>query len=303
VIERVVTLGDSYSSGQGIHDDADQYDDHGPPAHSFDPDTRLGGSTCHRETDTTPGPLLAEQLRAASIFVACSGAVIAEIDNQLAVAGIPGDGAGTLVTMTIGGNDLRTGEGYDWPTALLECITSFGCNDDEGGGLDNLDVVEDDLRALYTGMGERYPSAHVRVLAYPSLMQADRSGCVGVVGVGRAEADWIDGQEALFVERIERAVTAAAATTGADLRFVGVDDAFDNHGACRTFGRDRYVRSIVRGTTLSRSMDPNGEVVEHRDDGVFTISPASFHPSQRGYDAFYEVLVESLPAGVTIRSD
>lgn len=299
----MVTLGDSYSSGQGIHDDADQYDDHGPPAHSFDPDTRLGASTCHRELDTTPGPLLADQLGAESIFVACAGAVIAEIDNQLDVADIPGDGAGTLITMTIGGNDLQTGEGYDWPAALLDCITSFGCNDDEVGGLSNLDTIEKDLRALYTEMGERYPAAHIRVLSYPSLMQPDRWGCIGVIGVGRSEAVWIDDQEALFIERIERAVTTAAATTGADLRFLAVDDAFDNHGACRTVGRDRYVRSVVRGTTLSRSMGPDGQIVEHRDDGVFTISPASFHPSQRGYDAFHEVLVASLPERVTIDSD
>lgn len=294
-----MTLGDSYSSGQGIHADADRYDDHGPPAHSFDPGTRLGASTCHRETDTTPGPVLADRLGAESVVVACAGAVIEEIPTQLRVAEIPGDGAGTLITMTIGGNDLRTEEGYDWPTALFECITSIGCSDDEVGPLTNLDEVEEGLRSLYTRMGERYPQASVRILAYPSLMQPDRWGCVGVAGVGRKEANWIDEQAARFVGRIERAVDAAAAATGADLQFVPVADAFDNHGSCRTFERDRWVRSIVRGSTFSRSLGPDGDIIEKRDDGVFTVGPGSFHPSQRGYDAYYEVLAASVPASVT----
>ena len=107
-IERVVTLGDSYSSGSGIHRNASDYDDHGPGAHSFDRSTRLGSSACQRELDETPGPRLAERLDAESVFVACAGAVIREIPAQVRAADIPGDGSGTLVTMTIGGNDLRT---------------------------------------------------------------------------------------------------------------------------------------------------------------------------------------------------
>ena len=63
-IERVVTLGDSYSSGSGVHRNASSYDDHGPEAHSFDPSTRLGSSACQRELDETPGPRLAAQLDA-----------------------------------------------------------------------------------------------------------------------------------------------------------------------------------------------------------------------------------------------
>lgn len=107
-IERVVTLGDSYSSGSGIHRNASDYDGHGPEAHSFDRSTRLGSSACQRELDETPGPRLADQLDADSVFIACAGAVIREIPAQVRAADIPGDGGGTLVTITIGGNDLRT---------------------------------------------------------------------------------------------------------------------------------------------------------------------------------------------------
>src|SRR6056297_3693701 len=68
-IERIVTLGDSYSSGSGVHRNASSYDDHGPEAHSFDRSTRLGSSACQRELDETPGPRLAGQLDAESVFV------------------------------------------------------------------------------------------------------------------------------------------------------------------------------------------------------------------------------------------
>lgn len=40
-IDRVVTLGDPYSSGSGIHRNASSCDDHGPETHSFDRSTRL----------------------------------------------------------------------------------------------------------------------------------------------------------------------------------------------------------------------------------------------------------------------
>ena len=72
-IERVVTLGDSYSSGSGIHRNASDYDDHGPEAPSFDHSIRLGSSACQRELDETPGPRLADQLDADSVFIACVG--------------------------------------------------------------------------------------------------------------------------------------------------------------------------------------------------------------------------------------
>ena len=111
-IQRVVTLGDSYSSGSGIHRNASSYDDHGPATHSFGHSTRLGSSACQRELDETPGPRFAEQLDAESVFVACAGAVIREIPAQVRAAGIRGDGDGTLITMTIGGNDLRTERSY-----------------------------------------------------------------------------------------------------------------------------------------------------------------------------------------------
>ena len=289
-IDRVVTLGDSYSSGQGIHADASDYDDHGPPTHSFDPATRLGGSTCHREDDTTPGPRLARQFGAESVFVACAGARIGHIDNQIDAAGIPAGGAGTLVAITIGGNDLRTVGGDDWPDVLIDCIFSSRCDRDGDNRLANLGDLRSDLLALYTSIGSDYPDATVRVLGYPRLTQRERWGCPGVIGVGRQEADWIDDQADQLNDTIESAVVSAARSTGADIAFVDVADEFDNHGSCRFWQRDRYVNDRVTGETYSRQLDPYGNVVDRYTDTWLTVSGASFHPSGKGYDAYYRAL-------------
>jgi len=292
-IERVVTLGDSYSSGSGIHRNASAYDDHGPAAHSFDPGTRLGSSACQRELDETPGPRLAEQLGADSVFIACAGAVIGEIPNQVRVAHIPGDGAGTLVTMTIGGNDLRTVRDENWPDALVRCITSAHCHTSSKNQMANLDDLRERLVDTYTAIGEQYPGITVRVLAYPRLMQGN-GRCDGVTGISGDEADWIDEQVDLLNHEIEVATARARGWTGADIRYVDVTDEFDNHGACRFWQRDRFVNDAVFGNTFRRSQLADGTIEEHWTDGPLNVSTASFHPSSKGYDAYLAVLRASI---------
>ena len=292
-IDRVVTLGDSYSSGSGIHRNASSYDDHGPESHSFDRSTRLGSSACQRELDETPGPRLAEQLAAESVFVACAGAVIREIPAQVRAAEIPGDGEGTLITMTIGGNDVRTARDENWPDALLRCITSVGCDRSAQNRMANFDEIRRDLIETYVAIGDEYPNVAVRALAYPRLMQSDR-WCEGVTGVSRDEADFIDEQVDLLNREVETATTVARVRTGADIRYVSVIDEFDNHGACRFWQRDRYINDAVFGDSLRRSMLEDGTIREHWTDGPINVSTASFHPSSSGYDAYLDALRSSV---------
>ena len=292
-IDQVVTLGDSYSSGSGIHRDASRYDDQGPEAHSFDRSTRLGSSACQREVDETPGPRLAAQLGAESVFVACAGAVIREVPAQVRAADIRGGGDGTLITMTVGGNDLRTERDESWPEALLRCITSAGCDGPAQNRMVNFDDVRRDLIEAYVSIGEEYPEVMVRVLGYPRLMQSDR-WCEGVTGVSRSEADFIDDQVDLLNREIETAVSVARVRTSLDIRYVSVVDEFDNHGACRFWQRDRYVNDAVFGETLRRGKLEDGTIREYRDDGPINVSTASFHPSSSGYDAYLDALRGSI---------
>jgi hypothetical protein len=293
-IERVVTLGDSYSSGSGIHRNASSYDDHGPEAHSFDPSTRLGSSACQRELDETPGPRLAAQLDADSVFIACAGAVIREIPAQVRAADIPADGDGTLVTMTIGGNDLRTVRGENWPDALTRCITSAGCHESSKNQMANLDEIREELFDTYRSIGEQYPAITVRVLGYPRLMQGN-GRCDGVVGISGDEADWIDDQVDELNHQIEVAAARARGMTGAEIRYVDVSEQFDNHGACRFWQRDRFVNDAVFGDSFRRSQLADGTVREHWTDGPLNVSTASFHPSSKGYDAYLVALRTSVP--------
>lgn len=293
-IERVVTLGDSFSSGSGIHRNASDYDDQGPEAHSFDRSTRLGSSACQRELDETPGPRLAEQLGADSVFIACAGAVIREIPAQIRAAVIPGNGAGTLVTITVGGNDLRTGRDENWPDALVRCITSAHCHESSKNQMVNLDDIREDLADTYRAIGEDFPDITVRVLGYPRLMQGN-GRCDGVTGISGDEADWIDDQVDLLNHEIEVASARARGWTGADIEYVDVSDEFDNHGACRFWQRDRLVNDAVFGDTLRRSQLADGTVKEHWTNGPLNFSTASFHPSSKGYDAYLSALRSSLP--------
>jgi lysophospholipase L1-like esterase len=301
-IDRVVTLGDSYSSGSGIHRNASSYDDQGPESHSFDRSTRLGSSACQRELDETPGPRLAEQLAADSVFVACAGAVIREIPAQVRAAAVPGDGAGTLITMTIGGNDLRTARDENWPDALVRCITSAGCDGSAQNRMANLDEIRRDLIEAYVAIGDEYPDVTVRALAYPRLMQSDR-WCEGVTGVSRDEADFIDDQVDLLNREIETAALVARVRTGADIRYVSVIDEFDNRGACRFWQRDRYINDAVFGDSLRRSQLEDGTIREHRSDGPINVSTASFHPSSSGYDAYLDALRGSVEPQITATVD
>ena len=291
---RVVVLGDSYSSGTGIHRDASDYDDQGPPDHAFSSRTRLGDSMCLRELDTSAGAQVADALNASLTMEACAGARIADVANQLAAAAIGGDGATTLVTMTIGGNDVRTEDGGGWTDVLLDCVLTPSCHHDDGNRVVNLGEVGDSLAALLTSIGHEYPALAVRVLAYPRPMQPDRWGCVGVTGVGKKEARWIDQQVDAVNDVIAVAVDDARTATGADVRFVPVLDEFDHHGSCRVWQRDRDVNDAVWGETAHRSVDADGTVHEHHTDGPFTLSASSFHPSQKGYDAYARAVVAAV---------
>ena len=292
--DRVVVLGDSYSSGVGIHSDASDYDDHGPPEHSFDPDTRLGHSACHRETDSTFGPQLAELLDADMTFVACAGAVVAEMPNQVAAAGIEGTGEGTIVTVTMGGNDLRTERGEDWPDVLLRCVLETDCHESAQNQVANLSEIQADLIAAYRAIGEAYPDSTVRVLGYPRIMQPDRWGCIGMTGLGSDEANWVDDQVDALNMRASIAAILAFMYTGADIRYVSVVDEFDNHGACRVWQRDRYVNDTRIGETYRREMNADGEIVDVYRDGWTHLSSSSVHPSQAGYDAYFDALAADL---------
>lgn len=256
--DRVVALGDSFGAGTGYFTATRNYDD----------------EECF-STDQSHAGQMADHLNVGFQNLACSGAATWRIDDQLDEATIPGTGAGTLITLTIGGNDVRAGD-LGWGEVIGWCLVLPLCNTRVGFQPDNLDVVGDRVQNVYEDILTEFPDATLRVMAYPQLMQRS-PGCPGVNGIGRGEADWVDMNAQVLNAILLLAVNAARAEVGGDIQLVEVADEFDDHGACRRFSWNRYIHDA---TPLFGNF-------------IFGINKA-FHPTKRGYDALFRVLRDSI---------
>lgn len=81
--------------------------------------------------------------------------MIYNITNQINTADIPGAGNGTLIVLSIGGNDLRSADGSTWPTVLSRCLTTQGaCHTETENQIDDFAEVHDDAITAYTEIAE-----------------------------------------------------------------------------------------------------------------------------------------------------
>lgn len=287
----VITLGDSYSSGTGIHRDGDEYDEELGGQVTFNGITYQmtvrSDQECWRETDTTPGPMYASANGFDSIFLACKGAEIDQVENQFSYlnAKWPALSAtnfqDSIIVLTAGGNDIRTADGKDWPELLEHCILETnlfkGCDDMSNNQISNWGTIRSKLSLMYNDMCDQASNAKIRVLGYPKVMQRD-PGCGSVTGVGRDEADWMDDQVVELNQAIEGAISDAAnCHSGVDIEYVEVYN-YLTVGACGDGANNRHVHD-----KRLHSYFPWGT------------SDSSFHPSQLGYNAYYAALCDSLP--------
>ena len=280
---KVVTLGDSYSSGTGTHPNGWHYDErYGGEAWGLKLTVRTDNE-CWRETDTTPGPRLAAATGAASIFMACKGALVPHVANQFKLlnAQWPTDAsngwADTTIVMTVGGNDIATSIGRDWPGIVTDCILRpplSGCQSVSANQISNWGAVGTSLSALYSDIATRAPHATIRVLAYPYLMRADYpwpARCPGVPGINGNEADWIDDQVDVLNAVIASAIAGVKAVHPAvDIQFVPVGSRF------------------LIGACAPAFMRPSQAI------NTYMLTDASFHPTPIGYNDFKSMLFNSL---------
>jgi len=288
-LPKVITLGDSYSSGTGIHRDGNEYDvEYGgdPVLNGVTYDfTARSDQECWMEQDTTPGPKYASLMGQQSVFYGCKGALISHLNSQLdyLLAALPLDHQhnfqGSTILLTAGGNDIVTNDGMSWPDLLIECITEThwgGCDDRNGNQVANFPTIQSSLTSLYNRLAIEASGAKIRILGYPKMMQRD-PGCGSVTGVSRDEADWIDDQCVLLNNRLSAAVNAAKANhPSVDIEFVSVYN-YLTVGACGNGPSNRHVHD-----KRLHSYWPFGS------------SDSSFHPSQKGYDKYYDALLNSL---------
>jgi lysophospholipase L1-like esterase len=236
-VVRYVALGDSYSSGLGAGD--------------------YSGGSCDRSARAYSALWTAAHDPASYVSRACAGATTGSvISGQLS----PLSSATTLVSITVGGNDV--GFSSVMETCVLlptsSCVGAIGHAEGEisadlPGELDNV------LAAIAADA----PSARVVVLDYPDLYDLSRSSsCVGLSTTDRTDlnqgADELDGQ-----------IQAAAARHG-DV-FADVRPAFAGHEICDS------------GSWLNS--------VNWLDLG------SSYHPSAAGQDGGYLPVFSAVAAG------
>ncbi|NED97310.1 SGNH/GDSL hydrolase family protein [Phytoactinopolyspora alkaliphila] len=258
----VVSLGDSYSSGLGVG----TYDD---------------------DCDRTPqswGMLIFDDDVSASdrLTLACSGADIAEVYDQLEELERLGGTGGRLITLTVGGNDIG------FASELANCFVPFvGCDSREAVLRAEIEALVDPLTDLYRAVQAAAPGDEVIVGGYPLLVPdpAVRDSCRALTPLlTTAEREMIRRLGTALNQVIDEAATAAGVrSAGAHL-----ETTFDGREACAN-GPDDW----INGLKLSWPFGGTEEEWEKRWGIAATFVRDSFHPNaagQRGYaDAFAQV--------------
>jgi hypothetical protein len=190
-----VALGDSFSSGVGTG--------------SY----TLSGS-CHRGVYAYPWLVAQQRPNTSLTFVACSGATTTDLmASQIQSV----DGA-DIVTLTIGGNDIRFAD------LIVQCTLS-----DCSAALDSTRAslptfLPPRLDTVYAGIESRAPDATVVVLGYPRIFSS--VGCFGTLGISSTER----AKANLLAEKLDEVTGAEAASYG--FTYKSALSRFTGHAVC-----------------------------------------------------------------------
>jgi lysophospholipase L1-like esterase len=209
--QRYAALGDSYASGEGLR--------------PFEADS----GPCHRSPSAYPRAVAAGEGGPTLTFLACSGAMVADVLGAGQLGAI--DPAADLVTVTVGGNDAG------FVSVVGECVI----------GVDPCSHLDAEVEAALAGLGARLeaayrqiraraPGARLLVVGYPQVVAdpatADFATCAAVASplpglrVDAADATWLRRKGAELSELVRQAAKGAGAT------YVDVTAGFAGHEAC-----------------------------------------------------------------------
>lgn len=255
---RLVALGDSFSSGEGV-----------PP---FLPGSALAGeNTCHRSARAWP-LLAARVLVYSSKSLACSGARLADVLEDRAgrreperrvaqvhrLAGLTGV---DLVTLSVGGNDAGFGRVLATCALLPRCDLWFR-RDGRDRVREQAERLAAPLAAAYRAIRRAAPDAALLVLDYPRLFpsQPGRRTCAAFGLLGRAELRFLDDE----TRALDRVIARAAAA--ARVRFVEVEDALAGHEL--SCGEHDWINHLRLGAPLEYAFHPTAEGQEALADST-----------------------------------
>ncbi len=162
------------------------------------------------------------------------------------------DASTTVVSLTIGGNDIGFSE------VAESCITinpfSHPCLDKyNSGGVDQLkariEATAPKVAAVLAGIKSRSPSANVYVVNYPAIFPETGFGCWPQMPIGFQDVPYLRSTE----QRLNSMLATQAAAAGATL--VNWYNASIGHDACKG-SSTRWVEPLVPGN-LAAPIHPN----------------------------------------------
>lgn len=291
----IVSLGDSYSAGEGIEPFYGQNDEASVKIKNQD-------WLAHRSEESWPGKLklpgvsgtMADHRGENWYFVATSGAVTDNlkssqlkeynisgysgqkyIDPQLNVFKQLGDKKAEYVTITMGGNDAQFSDVVT--TAAVPNPFNPGELSDKldaiwnefYNGVDGGKSIRDRIReAYYDIQAAAGADAKIIVAGYPKLLEQSGKGAL----FSKEEADLINQSVTRFNDEIA-AIVKACKADGMKICFVSVEEAFDGHEA---YSKDPYLNGVIINV-----LDSN----EDLNEGVGP-SAYSMHPNEKGAEAY-----------------
>jgi lysophospholipase L1-like esterase len=214
----LVSLGDSFSSGEGAPDDGDG-------GHAF-----WENQTCHRSRIAWPRQVASRIGQPLRLFPACSGATMSALTGGFKGQTAQLDQLRSIgqdvkyVTVTIGGNDVLFAPLAAW------CLAAVAC-DVVPGAAQNLiiDAQRSGLAAHYRAILAAAPNAKVFVVGYPRFYSGGGSTNPTCLLLSPPERSWINGK----IDRLNHVIQDAVQSINVHrLLYVSMADAFDGRGQC-----------------------------------------------------------------------
>lgn len=240
---RYVALGDSYASGPLV------------PVQYGHP---IG---CGRSTNNYAN-VLARTGDLELTDVTCGGAVTENMLLPQQTAPLPNapqfealNGSESLVTITIGGNDIGFGEILGTcPVISSANLAGAACKDYyTAGGEDRLDErIENTapkVADVLAGITERSPNARVAVVGYPTVLPAEGPGCYPTVPVSAGDTAYLRG----IVAKLNGMLAEEADEAGVD--FVDTAGPSVGHDYCQP-PEEKWLEGIVP-TEAATPVHPN----------------------------------------------
>ena len=287
----MVSLGDSYSSGEGIEPFYGQNDAVAQKVQNQD-------WLAHRSEKSWGGRLklngvngtMAENRGENWFFVATSGATTynlkntqrkeydikgvsgsKNIDKQLDIFKKLGDETAEYVTISIGGNDAKFVDVVT-EAAIPHPFNPGALNDKLNAvwnefydGVDGGQSIRERLyQAYYDIQSAAGVQAKIIVAGYPKLLEQNGKGIL----FSKEDAQLINDSVSRFNDEIE-SIVKTCKTEGMKICFVSVEEAFDGHEA---YSKDAYINKVHIG--------------RNSEDLAGMISAYSMHPNDKGAQAY-----------------